>query len=258
MVELADRAAEAAWKIKNLDDFEERLERAARRVDSLVGEREAALVIYEAVLMKSARPREEVRGTVESFERTFEEDEEPLTIPRVSGLMSVQGTEWFFGNEELRALTGRLLGQFQHRVAQYNYVPEREVLKRWADSYDTRLFIRRRIYDTEPVVGVVAGFDLAGMQYLRVVAGGDTLVPTEGISKALVSLGFDAPSDGYDALARAEGVALRLDLPSPVVGELLEDLAREGVITFPEPPETEDEPSEADAEANGGDTEPRS
>src|SRR5918994_2299448 len=163
MTELASGGAleTAAWKVKNLDDYDARLERAARRVDELARAHEtAALVIYEAALMKSGRPREEVRAKVREFEETFEDEEEELTIPRASGIMNVEGDEWFFGDERLRVLTGRLLGQFQHRVAQYNYVNEPEVLRRWADSYDTRLFIRRRIHETEPVVGVVGGLDL--------------------------------------------------------------------------------------------------
>lgn len=240
MVELVDRAVEAAWKIKNLDDFEARLERAAGKVDELVERRDAAFVIYESALMKSGRSRQEIRSIISEFETTFRDPEEEFTIPRVSGVMNAYGDEWFFGNKELRLLTGQLLGQFQHRVAQYNYVSETEVLKRWADSYDTRLFIRRRIYDTEPVVGVVAGFDLALMQYLRVIAGGNTLVPTDDVAEALVSLGFDAPADGYETLARAEGVALQLELPSPLLGEMLEEFSREGFTSFPEPPEPEE------------------
>src|SRR5918912_3308497 len=150
----------AAWKVKNLEDYDARLERAARRVDELARAHEtAALVIYEAALMKSGRPLEKVRKLVREFEETFEDEEEELTIPRASGIMNVESNEWFFGDESLRTLTGQLLGQFQHRVAQYNYVNEREVLRRWADSYDTRLFIRRRIYETEPIAGVVAGVD---------------------------------------------------------------------------------------------------
>ena len=66
-----------------------------------------------------------------------------------------RGRRLVLRGRELRVLTGRLLGQFQHRVAQYNYVDESEVLRRWADGYDTRLFVRRRIHETEPVVGVV-------------------------------------------------------------------------------------------------------
>src|ERR687889_1850257 len=158
----------AAWKVKNLDDYDARLERAARRVDELTKEHQtAALVIYEAALMKSGRPVDEVRRLVREFEETFEDEEEALTIPRASGIMNVEGDGWFFGDAGLRAMTGQLLGQFQHRVAQYNYVDEREVLRRWADGYDTRLFIRRGIYETEPVVGVVSGFDLPLLQYLR-------------------------------------------------------------------------------------------
>ncbi|MGH3088659.1 MAG: hypothetical protein ACRDSJ_15245 [Rubrobacteraceae bacterium] len=253
MVELADRAVEAAWKVRNLDDFEARLERAAERVDELVVERDAAFVIYEAVLMRSGRSRAEIRDLLSRFEETFADSEEQFTIPRASGIMNAYGDEWFFGDPELRLLTGQLLGQFQHRVAQYNYIPEREVLKRWADSYDTRLFIRRRIYDTEPVVGVVAGFDLALMQYLRVIAGGDTLVPSEDVAKALVSLGFDEPADGYETLAKAEGIALRLELPSPIVGEMLEEFAREGFADFPEPPAPEpEEPEESEEEPEPG------
>src|ERR687885_2628756 len=187
MMDLATGGAfeAAAWKVKNLEDYDARLERAARRVDELAKEHEtAALVIYEAALMKSGRPAEEVRKLVREFEETFEDEEEALTIPRTSGIMNVEGDEWFFGDAELRAMTGQLLGQFQHRVVQYNYVSEREVLRRWADGYDTRLFIRRRIYETEPIVGVIGGFDLPLVQYLRVAAGGDTPVPSEGVPHA--------------------------------------------------------------------------
>src|SRR5918992_1631278 len=236
MVEVADRVVEAAWKISNLEDYDARLERAARKVDELLKEHEtAALVIYEAALMKSGRPREEVREMVRSFRETFEDEEDPLTIPRTSGIMSVEGDSWFFGDEHLRVLTGRLLGQFQHRVAQYNYIGEREVLRRWADGYDTRLFIRRRIYETEPVVGVVGGFDLSLIQYLRVIAGGDTLVPSENVARVLDALGYESGADDYEVLARAEELALYLELPAPVAGEMLEDLGREGYTDFPEP-----------------------
>ncbi len=237
MVEVADRAAEAAWKIRNLEDYDRRLERAAMRVEELAREHEtAALVIYEAALMRSGRPQEEVREMVRRFRETFEDEEEPLTIPRASGVMNVEDDSWFFGDEELRVLTGRLLGQFQHRVAQYNYIGEREVLRRWADGYDTRLFIRRRIHETEPVVGVVGGFDLPLVQYLRVVAGGNTLVPSQQVALALEALGYDRGADAYEVLARAESLALHLELPTPVVGEMLEDLARDGRTDFPEPP----------------------
>lgn len=236
MVELADRTAEAARKISNLGDYERRLRRAARSVDELDRERgEAALVIYEAALTRSGRPVEEVRALVRRFRETFENDEEALTLGRVGALMNVGGDEWFFGDRELRTLTSRLLGQFQHRVAQYNYVDEREVLRRWADGYDTRLFIRRRIQDTEPVAGVVPGVDLPMMQYLRVAAGGNTVAPSAGVARALEALGFAPTGDPYEVLARAEGLALHLDLPAPVVGAMLEEFAREG-FTFPEAP----------------------
>jgi hypothetical protein len=254
MVEVADRAVEAAWRIRNLEDYDARLERAARRVDELLREHEtAALVIYEAALMKSGRPQEEVREMVRSFRETFEDEEDPLTIPRTSGIMSVEGDAWFFGDDALRVLTGRLLGQIQHRVAQYNYIDEREVLRRWADGYDTRLFIRRRIYETEPVVGVVGGFDLPLLQYLRVAAGGNTLVPSEGVSQALEALGYEGGADDYEVLARAEHLALHLELPAPLVGEMLEDFAREGFTDFPEPPhEVEEGPEEESVAAEGG------
>ena len=245
MVEVADRAVEAAWKIRNLQDYDRRLERAALRVEELAREHEtAALVIYEAALMRSGRPQEEVREMVRRFHETFEDEEEPLTIPRASGIMNVEGDSWFFGDETLRVLTGRLLGQFQHRVAQYNYIGEREVLRRWADGYDTRLFIRRRIYETEPVVGVVGGFDLPLVQYLRVIAGGNTLVPSEQVARTLEALGYEGGADAYEVLARAESLALHLELPAPVVGEMLEDLAREGRTDFPEPPRDVVEPEE--------------
>lgn len=259
MVELADKVGEAAWKVRNLDDYDARLERAARRFDESSGERaEPALVVYETALMKSGRGADEVRSLVREFLETFEDEEQPLTIPRASGIMNVEGDGWFFGDENLRVLTGRLLGQFQHRVAQYNYVDEREVLRRWADGYDTRLFVRRRIHETEPVVGVVGGLDITLFQYLRVAAGGNTLVPTENVSRALGALGYEG--DAYEVLAVAESLALHLDLPAPIVGEILEDLGREGFTDFPEPPgepvedeAAEDEvPSEAGVPSEGG------
>ena len=240
MVELAERAVEAAWKIQNLRDYDGRLERAVQRLDEVSrGRSEAALVVYEAALMKSGRPEDEVRALVRDFHETFYDEEDPLTIPRASGIMNVEGDSWFFGDRDLRVLTGRLLGQFQHRVAQYNYIGEQEVLRRWADGYDTRLFVRRRIHETEPVAGVVRGLDLPHFQYLRVAAGGNTLVPTENVSRALEALGYGEPADAYDTLARAENLALHMELPAPLVGELLEDLGREGVTDFPEPPREE-------------------
>ena len=249
MVELADKVAEAAWKIRNLKDYDRRLERTARSFDERSGERaEPALVVYETALMKSGRGEEEVRALVREFRETFEDEEEPLTIPRASGIMNVEGDAWFFGDENLRVLTGRLLGQFQHRVAQYNYVDEREVLRRWADGYDTRLFVRRHIHETEPVVGVVGGLDLTLFQYLRVAAGGNTLVPTENVTKALGALGYEG--DAYATLATAETLALHLELPAPIAGEMLEDLGREGYSEFPEPPR---EPVETAEDSGKGD-----
>lgn len=242
MVDLATGGAleVAAWKVKNLEDYDARLERAVRRVDELAkAHKTASLVIYEAALMKSGRSVEEVRGLVRRFEQTFENEEEELTIPRLSGIMNIEGEEWFFGSRELRAMTSKLLGQFQHRVAQYNYLDEREVLRRWADSYDTRLFIRRRIYETEPIVGVVAGFGLPLIQYLRVAAGGDTLVTSDEAARALVALGILAEEDAdddYAVLAAGESLALHLELPAPVVGEMLYDLALDDNLEFPEPP----------------------
>src|SRR5215207_7201704 len=243
MVELADRVSEAAWKIRNLEDYDGWLERAAGRFDERSRERsEPALVVYETALMKSGRSEDEIRGMVRDFRETFEDEEEPLTIPHASGIMNVEGDDWFFGDGDLRVLTGRLLGQFQHRVAQYNYVDEREVLRRWADGYDTRLFVRRRIHETEPVVGVVGGLDLMLFQYLRVAACGNTPVPTENVSRALEALGYDQNADAYGTLARAETLALHLELPAPVVAEMLEDLGREGFAEFPEPPRETTEP----------------
>ena len=247
MVETANRGDEAAWKIKNLEDYDRRLEKAARRIDDLSKARDtAALVIYETVLTESGRPLEEVRDTVRRFRETFDDEEDPLTIPRVSGIMNVEGDEWFFGDENLRVMAGRVLGQFQHRVAQYNYVSEREVLKRWANSYDTRLFIRRRIYETEPVVGVVEGFSLPLLQYLRVAGGGDTLVPGEHTARALSALCYEDTEDDYEVLTQAESLALHLELPAPIVGEMLEEISREGLTDFPEPPR-----DEISAEAEG-------
>ncbi len=253
MVELADRAVEAAWKIRNLPDYDGRLERAVRRFDERSEERsEPALIVYETALMKSGHGEEEVRALVREFRETFYDEEEPLTIPKASAIMNVEGDGWFFGDRELRLLTGRLLGQFQHRVAQYNYVDEREVLRRWADGYDTRLFVRRRIHETEPVIGVVRGLNLTLFQYLRVAAGGNTLVPTENVSRALEALGYGEGADPYETLAHAEALALHLELPAPLVGELLEDLGREGFTDFPEPPrETAPEESSEEASDDG-------
>ena len=242
----------AAWKVRNLEDFGARLERAARRVDEIDRAHEtAALVIFEAALTRSGRPIEEVRDTVRRFEETFADEEEDLTIPRVSGILNVEGDSWFYDDPSIRTITGQLLGQFQHRVTQYNYVSEREVLRRWADSYDTKLFIRRRIHETEPIVGVVEGVDLPLIQHLRAAAGGDTLVPSARIAHVLVALGAleegDA-GDDYAVLAAAEGLALRLELPAPIVGEMLTRLAAEGHLQFPEPPAPE-KPEESAEEA---------
>ena len=257
MVEVADRAVEAARKIKNLPDFDRRLERAARGVDERSGGGGlAAMVVYETALMKSGRPTEEVREKVRSFREAFEDEEEPLTIAHASGIMSVEGDDWFFGDASLRALTGKLLGQFQHRVAQYNYVDEGEVLRRWADGYDTRLFVRRRILGTEPIIGVVGGLDLQLFQHLRVAAGGNTLVPTPEIAGALGSLGYGHSDDEYETLGRAEELALRLDLPAPLVGEMLQELGREGFADYPEPPREEttrqEEPAGGNVASEGG------
>jgi hypothetical protein len=257
MFEVADRAVEAAWKIKNLSDFDRRLERAARGVDERSGGGGlAAMVVYETALMKSGRPPEEVREKVRSFRETFEDEEEPLTIAHASGIMSVEGDDWFFGDAALRVLTGKLLGQFQHRVAQYNYVDEGEVLRRWADGYDTRLFVRRRILETEPIIGVVRGLDLQLFQHLRVAAGGNTLVPTPQVAAALDSLGY-GPADEYEMLGQAEELALRLDLPAPVVGEMLQELGREGFVDYPEPSREEmspqeEEPADGNVASEGG------
>ena len=257
MVEVAERAARAAWKIKNLKDFDRRLEQAARRVDERSGEGGlAAMVVYEAALMKSGRPRDEVREMVRSFREAFEDEEEPLTIAHASGIMRVEGDDWFFGDGSLRVLTGRLLGQFQHRVAQYNYVDEGEVLRRWADGYDTRLFVRRRIFETEPVIGVVGGLDLPLLQHLRVAAGGNTLIPTAEVAAALEALGYPPAADGYETLGQGEELALRLDLPAPIVGEMLEELGREGFVDYPEPPREEaagqQEPADDNVASEGG------
>ena len=251
MVEVAHGAGEAAWKIRQLEDFEHRLERAALRVDEEGEERRTvSLAVYEVVLASSGRSREEVIGLVGRLRETFENEEDVLTIPHTSGIMNVSGDSWFFEDPELRVMTGRLLGQFQHRVAQYNYVAESEVLRRWADGYDTRLFIRRRILDTEPVAGVVPGVDLTMMQRLRVAVGGNTLVPTDAARAALEALGYDPGADDYEVVSRAETLALHLELPAPVVAALLEDLDRDGVTDFADPPHSASTPDDAVATEN--------
>jgi hypothetical protein len=91
---------------------------------------------------------------------------------------------------------------------------------------------------------VVGGFDLPLLQYLRLIAGGNTLVPSENVARALEALGYEEAADDYEVLARAENLALHLELPAPVVGETLEGLASEGYSDFPEPPRDVAEPSE--------------
>ena len=105
MVEVAERAVEAAWKVRNLEDFDRRLARAARALDERSGaDNLAAMIVYETALTKSGRPREEVRDMVRSFRETFEDDEEPLTIAHASGIMNVEGDDWFFGDGDFRVL----------------------------------------------------------------------------------------------------------------------------------------------------------
>jgi hypothetical protein len=90
-----------------------------------------------------------------------------------------------------------------------------------------------------------------------VTAGGNTLVPSGNVARALEALGYEEGADGYEVLARAENLALHLDLPAPVVGEMLEDFAREGYTDFPEPPPDLAEPEEPEEEegvpSEGGD-----
>jgi hypothetical protein len=91
------------------------------------------------------------------------------------------------------------------------------------------------------------------MQFLRVAAGGNTLEPTQETSRSLISLGLSG-SDEYETLATGEGLALHLEVPAPIVGGMLEDLDREGIKDFPEPPEpaTVEAGAEDDAEGESG------
>jgi hypothetical protein len=99
------------------------------------------------------------------------------------------------------------------------------------------------------VVGVLEAFDLRLIQYLRLISGANTLVPSEDVARSLEALGYDEATDDHAVLARAEELALHLELPAPVVGEMLEDLAREGRTDFPEPPREAAEPEEPAEEA---------
>src|SRR3712207_7572681 len=133
MTELASGGAleTAAWKVKNLDDYGARLERAARRVDELARTHEtAALVIYEAALMRGGRPVEEVRRLVREFEETFEDEEEELTIPRASGIMNVEGSHWFFGDEGLRTMTGQRSEEHTSELQSRQYLVCRLLLEK--------------------------------------------------------------------------------------------------------------------------------
>ena len=87
-------------------------------------------------------------------------------------------------------------------------------------------------------------------QYLRVAAGGNTLVPTENVTRALEALGYEG--DAYEVLASGESLAIYLELPAPIVGEMLEDLGREGFTDFPEPPRETPAPGEAGEAGDGG------
>ena len=72
LVELTDKVAEAAWRIRNLEDYDTRLERAARRLDEVSRARpEPAMVVYETALMKSGRGEDDVRVLVSEFRETF-------------------------------------------------------------------------------------------------------------------------------------------------------------------------------------------
>jgi len=87
---------------------------------------------------------------------------------------------------------------------------------------------------------------------LRVAGGGDTLIPNEAVAKALEALNFPETSDEYVTLAAAENLALHLDLPAPIAGALLEDLARDDFMDYSERPSDdagneEEVPKEAEA-----------
>ena len=65
MVELTEKVAEAAWRIRNLEDYDGRLERAARRFDEISrarsfkssDDKQAALLAFlEAILATDGRP----------------------------------------------------------------------------------------------------------------------------------------------------------------------------------------------------------
>jgi hypothetical protein len=75
-------------------------------------------------------------------------------------------------------------------------------------------------------------------------------VPTENVRRALGALGHEG--DVYESLAQAEGLALYLDLPAPIVGEMLEDLGREGFTDFPEPPREPEGTIEEGVPSEGG------
>jgi hypothetical protein len=85
-----------------------------------------------------------------------------------------------------------------------------------------------------------------------VAAGGNTLVPSENVSRALEALGYEGGADDYEVLARAEHLALYLELPAPLVGEMLEEFAREGFTDFPEPPREVEGADEAEEETGEG------
>src|SRR5215217_6879039 len=57
MVELADKVSEAAWKIKNLKDYDRRLERAARKFDEISSERHHERRRRQLVLRGRKPPR---------------------------------------------------------------------------------------------------------------------------------------------------------------------------------------------------------
>jgi hypothetical protein len=75
-------------------------------------------------------------------------------------------------------------------------------------------------------------------------------VPTDNVAKALGALGYEG--DAYEVLASGERLALYLELPAPIVGEMLEDFGRDGFTDFPEPPRESAEPE--DDAGEGGDS----
>ena len=65
-------------------------------------------MIYASALQKNGRSEDEIRGMVREFHGSVRGRGRAADYNHASAIMSVEGDGWFFGDENLRVLTGRL------------------------------------------------------------------------------------------------------------------------------------------------------